>query len=407
MKKRRGSVLWRWTWYIAQPGSFRDCSVSFANKPATSDSRPLFAIHVTASTTIACSRFAISGRLRCDRPHHSLRRPALVLTLCQSSDFLSCQYSQFCNEIIYKNGLLTTRTGGDHANPRRGLCFQEREILASRFWQLVHLGDSLSGSLPSRHPVVNTFDPIIAAGVCRYVAGCLAIDFVTHTNWNFGQLIEDIKLRHHQPGNSVYRPCIAQQRQIEPAGAPGTPSNGAVLIAARAQQVTGRVEHFAGKRTTADAGAVRLGYTNYGVDGRRRDASSSDSAARSCAGRSHEGIRAMVNVQHRSLRALEDDGFSGSQCLVQQRCRVANKWSDLRRGLRVLLIHFVRIERLRVEECMRDHILLATGVFDMNLQQFEIEQIGNPEPTTPHLVFVRGANPARSSPNFHASRSIL
>src|SRR5207253_11404682 len=92
------------------PGSFRDCSVSFANKPATSDSRPLFAIDVTASTTIACSRFAIAGRLRCDRPHHSLRRPALVLTLCQSSDFLSCQYSQFCNEIIYKNGLLRTRT---------------------------------------------------------------------------------------------------------------------------------------------------------------------------------------------------------------------------------------------------------------------------------------------------------
>src|SRR5438067_2305871 len=230
MKKRRGAVLWRWTWYIAQPGSFRDCSVSFANKPATSDSRPLFAIHVTASTTIACSRFAIAGRLRCDRPHRSLRRPALVLTLCQSSDFLSCQYSQFCNEIIYKNGLLTTRTGGDHANPRRGLCFQEREILASRFWQLVHLGDSLSGSLPSRHPVVNTFDPIIAAGVCRYIFSCLAVDFVTHTNGNFGKLIEDIKLRHHQPGNSVYGPCVTQQRQIKPAGAPGTPSNSAYSL---------------------------------------------------------------------------------------------------------------------------------------------------------------------------------
>src|SRR5438132_5897792 len=332
-----------------QPVTFQECTVRFANKPATSDSRPVFAIHVTASTTIACSRFAIAGRLRCDRPHHSLRRPALVLTLCQSSDFLSCQYSQFCNEIIYKNGLLTTRTGGDHANPRRGLCFQEREILASRFWQLVHLGDSLSGSLPSRHPVVNTFDPIIAAGVCRYIFGCLAVDFVTHTNGNFGQFIEDIQLCHHQPGNSVYGPCVTQQRQIEPAGAPGTPSNGPVPIAARAQQVTGRVEHFAGKRTTADAGAVRLGYTNYSVDGRRRDASSSDSAARSCAGRSHERIRAMVNVQHRSLRTLEDDGFSASQRLVQQRCRVANEGSDFCRGLRVLLIHFVRIERLRIE----------------------------------------------------------
>src|SRR5438094_2063898 len=349
MKKRRRSVLWRWTWYIAQPGSFRDCSVSFANKPATSDSRPVFAIHVTASTTIACSRFAIAGRLRCDRPHHSLRRPALVLTLCQSSVFLSCQYSQFCHTFIHENRLLTTRTGGDHANPRRGLCFQEREILASRFWQLVHLGDSLSGSLPSRHPVVNTFDPIIAAGVCRYIFGCLAVDFVTHTNGNFGKLIEDIKLRHHQPGNSVYGPCVTQQRQIKPAGAPATPSNSAELIPARAQQVTGRVEHFAGKRTTADAGAVRLRYTNYGLDGRRRDAGSSDSAARSCAGRSHERIRAVVNVQHRSLRTLEDDGFSASQRLVQQRCRVANKGSNLCRGLRVLLIHFVRIKRLRIE----------------------------------------------------------
>src|SRR5947208_7051234 len=108
---------------------------------------------------------AICCGIRCSDAVHILSPPLLVLTLCQRPDFLSCQYSQFCNEIIYKNGLLTTRTGGDHANPRRGLCFQEREILASRFWQLVHLGDSLSGSLPSRHPVVNTFDPIVTAGV--------------------------------------------------------------------------------------------------------------------------------------------------------------------------------------------------------------------------------------------------
>src|SRR6185312_8203733 len=52
MKKRRGSVLWRWTWYMAQPGSLRDSWVNFENSCAVSVSRPVFAIQITASTTI-------------------------------------------------------------------------------------------------------------------------------------------------------------------------------------------------------------------------------------------------------------------------------------------------------------------------------------------------------------------
>jgi hypothetical protein len=38
-----------------QPGSLRDSSVSLEKIPAISVSRPTFAIHVTARTTITCS----------------------------------------------------------------------------------------------------------------------------------------------------------------------------------------------------------------------------------------------------------------------------------------------------------------------------------------------------------------
>jgi hypothetical protein len=42
---------------MTQPGSFRDSAESFSKIAATSDSRPTFAIQVTANTTIRHSPF--------------------------------------------------------------------------------------------------------------------------------------------------------------------------------------------------------------------------------------------------------------------------------------------------------------------------------------------------------------
>src|SRR6266849_6248481 len=102
MKNRRGSVLCRCTWYNRQPGSLRDSSVSFENTPTTSASRPTFAIHVTASTTIA--RSVLDFSLPCSQ---------------------SGQLLKFCCKLIQEYGFLTPRSGGDHADACSALPLDE------------------------------------------------------------------------------------------------------------------------------------------------------------------------------------------------------------------------------------------------------------------------------------------
>src|ERR1700686_4615520 len=97
MKKRRGSVLCRCTWYMAHPGSLRDCSVSFSNSAATSASCPTFAIQVTANTTIV---FA---------PYPDKSRGYDIL------DFLR-RCLQLRHEFIYQNRVIAIRPGRNHAD---------------------------------------------------------------------------------------------------------------------------------------------------------------------------------------------------------------------------------------------------------------------------------------------------
>src|SRR5271165_4405938 len=61
MKKRRASVLCRWTRYMRQPASCRDAVVSLRKISATSSSCPGFAIQMTANTTMRTSKLQRSA----------------------------------------------------------------------------------------------------------------------------------------------------------------------------------------------------------------------------------------------------------------------------------------------------------------------------------------------------------
>src|SRR5216683_7311623 len=165
MKKRRGSVLWRWTWYMMQPGSLRDSSVSLEKIPDISVSRPTFAIHVTASTTIPCS---------------------LGLDFLTACGFLSRQGIEFSSEAVHKNGLLAPRSGGNHADPGSAFLLEKIQILPRCLWQLFQLRDALRRSTPPRHRLVDTLDCVIAAGVRWDFRSCLAIDLVSDAKRNLG-----------------------------------------------------------------------------------------------------------------------------------------------------------------------------------------------------------------------------
>src|SRR5579863_2480112 len=123
MKNRRGSVLCRCTWYMAQPGSLRDCSVSFSKSVATSASCPTFAIQVTANTTIVLLL----------RPGRSAGRAIL--------GFL-CGCLQLRNETVEQNCVIPVGTCGNHPDLSARLLLDKSQVRPGCLGQLFVIGDA-------------------------------------------------------------------------------------------------------------------------------------------------------------------------------------------------------------------------------------------------------------------------
>ncbi len=119
-RKRRGSVLWRCTTYITQPGSLRDSSVNLEKTAATSASRPTFAIQVTARTTIMRSVFRI---------------------VAEASVF--CPVNPFSSAVKPSTNIVCSRPGPVETIPMRApLSFSRKcQVVARRLRQFVHVGD--------------------------------------------------------------------------------------------------------------------------------------------------------------------------------------------------------------------------------------------------------------------------
>src|SRR3979490_3116717 len=96
---------------MTQPGSLRDSAVSFSKSAATSDSRPVFAIQVTASTTIIAPFFRLSVSGSSCRPLNWLQ-------------------GQLAHKIRHQDRLLTIGAGGNHADARSRFLFNESQVLA-------------------------------------------------------------------------------------------------------------------------------------------------------------------------------------------------------------------------------------------------------------------------------------
>src|SRR5205823_581953 len=84
-----------------------------------------------------------------------------------------------------------------------------------------------------------------------------------------------------------------------------------------------------------------------------------------------------------------------------------NEWRYALGSARVLVVNLVGIERLSIEERVRNRVLFAAGVVDMRAQQLGVEQIDYAQAAALHLVLISRTNATGSSADLHASRSIL
>jgi len=97
----------------------------------------------------------------------------------------------------------------------------------------------------------------------------------------------------------------------------------------------------------------------------------------------------VINIQHGGLCAFKHYRLAVGDGAVQQQRRIGHKRRDLVRRIGVFGIHLIGINRLRVEQRMRDHVLLAASVFDVLFQKLQVEQVNDTQTAAAHLVFIR------------------
>src|SRR5262249_1872739 len=81
---------------------------------------------------------------------------AQSFSLCALLRRLSrCCLSQLLSKLRDEDGLLSVRTGGDHADSRSRLVFEEAQIVLCLLGQPGEVGDALRGFLPPGHSLVH------------------------------------------------------------------------------------------------------------------------------------------------------------------------------------------------------------------------------------------------------------
>ncbi len=109
-------------------------------------------------------------------------------------------------------------------------------------------------------------------------------------------------------------------------------------------------------------------------------------------GGGHKRISTVVDIEQRTLCALEHHLVAVAKRFVEHHGGVGYERSHLLGGAGVVLVHLLGIERLGAEESVSDSVLLVAGVLDVRAQQRGVQQIDNAQAAAVHLVFIRRAD---------------
>ena len=166
-------------------------------------------------------------------------------------------------------------------------------------------------------------------------------------------------------------------------------------LAELAHLVAGRALDLARERPVADARHVRLRDAEHVVDPRRADPDRRSPRAPAIGfDEVTNGIRAVVEVEQRPLRALEQDALAVAERVVDEQRRVG----DVRReALRVGLVargDVLELERLVLVDALEPDVLLGERDLDLLAQDLRVEQVLDADPDPRRLVGVRGADAA-------------
>jgi len=113
----------------------------------------------------------------------------------------------------------------------------------------------------------------------------------------------------------------------------------------------------------------------------------------------------VIQVEQRSLRALEEYTLSAVHLGIQIRLDIGKKWHDLRGELQALVSHGNRIKRCTSKQRGGNAILFCDNLAATAAEQLRAAEVPRPQPAATGFVLVGRANPFGGRADFpHASR---
>ena len=132
------------------------------------------------------------------------------------------------------------------------------------------------------------------------------------------ETIEHVELGQRQAVDAADPHGLAHQHRVEPAAAALAPGVDAEFLAAAADLLADLVMQFGRKRALADPGRIGLADSEHVADRARAHAGAGRRLRRHGVGRGDVGIGAVIDVEHRALRALEQDALALAALDIEQ-----------------------------------------------------------------------------------------
>jgi hypothetical protein len=123
--------------------------------------------------------------------------------------------------------------------------------------------------------------------------------------------------------------------------------------------------------------------------------------------RGDERIRAVVEVEQRPLRALEQDEAPVAQGAVDEQRRVDDIRPQPLREPLVARRQLLELERLGAVDALEPDVLLGQRDLDLLAQDLRVEQVLHADPEPRRLVRVGGADPALGRPDLQLAEAPL
>ena len=245
----------------------------------------------------------------------------------------------------------------------------------------------------------------------------LAVAFVGHAHLDGVEGGKHIELGQRHIGETVDLRGVARNDCIEPSAAALAAGGHAVFVTHGAQKLAGfgLFAHTAvfgetllsGERAAADARHVRLLDTEHAVDVHRAHARARRRAARAARRGSHIGVGAVVDVEQRALRALEQHRLALAQRAVEHVRSFSHVGLQDARVRQVLLADF--LDRVGVEavNLAQDGILLLERGLDLQAEDLLVEQILDTDALASDFVLVARADAAFGGSDLVLAEALL